>query len=146
MIELGYQLQGDVGYPTATHPRSQPLGALVTNSAERPASFGRTIQAVRRARGVTQRQAAAALGIDFTYLSKLENDRGEPPGEPLVQRMAELYEADSEELLALAGKVPAELRERASEDRQFALLLRRLPTLPADKLKEIYKSAEVEES
>lgn len=95
---------------------------------------------------MTQRQAAAALGIDFTYLSKLENDRGEPPGEPLVQRMAELYDADSEELLALAGKVPAELRERASEDRQFALLLRRLPTLPADKLKEIYKSAEVEET
>jgi transcriptional regulator with XRE-family HTH domain len=43
--------------------------------------FGQRIQRLRRRQGLTQRQVAAQLGIDFTYLSKLENDRGEPPGE-----------------------------------------------------------------
>jgi hypothetical protein len=57
--------------------------------------------------------------------------------------MAALYETDAEELLALAGKLPPELRERAVEDRQFALLLRRLPNLSEEKLKQIYQSAEV---
>jgi transcriptional regulator with XRE-family HTH domain len=108
-------------------------------------TFGREIQRLRRDRvpKLTQRAAAEKLGIDFTYLSKLENDRGEPPGEDTVRKMAVLYEADPERLLALAGKVPVELRLRASEDRQFAQLLRRLPNLSEDKLRQIYKSADV---
>lgn len=106
-------------------------------------SFGKRIQELRRQHGMTQRQVAAELGIDFTYLSKLENDRGEPPGEDLVRRLAELFEVDAEELLAKAGKIPAELRERAQGDLQFATLLRTLPTLSPEQLQRVYKSAGV---
>jgi HTH-type transcriptional regulator, competence development regulator len=106
-------------------------------------SFGREIQRLRRASGLTQRQAAAQLGIDFTYLSKLENDRGEAAGEDTVRRMADLYNADAERLLALAGKVPPELRHKALEDQRFATLLRKLPNLSADKLKKIYRNADI---
>jgi transcriptional regulator with XRE-family HTH domain len=112
---------------------------------EEVASFGRVIQRLRRDKGLTQRQAAEQLGIDFTYLSKLENDRGEPPGEDLVRRMARLYEVDPEHLLAQAGKVPPELRSRALEDQRFATLLRRLPDLPEEKLKKIYRNADIPE-
>jgi HTH-type transcriptional regulator, competence development regulator len=112
---------------------------------EEAASFGRVIRRLRRDKGLTQRQAADELGIDFTYLSKLENDRGEPPGEELVRRMAKLYDADPEYLLALAGKVPPELRSRALEDQRFATLLRRLPDLPEEKLKKIYRNADIPE-
>jgi transcriptional regulator with XRE-family HTH domain len=90
---------------------------------------------------MTQRQVAAELGIDFTYLSKLENDRGEPPGEETVRRLAQLFGVDPEELLAKAGKVPSELRERAQGDVQFATLLRTLPKLSPDELQRVYKSA-----
>lgn len=106
-------------------------------------SFGKRIQELRRQHGLTQRQVAVELGIDFTYLSKLENDRGEPPGEDLVRRLAELFEVDAEELLAKAGKIPAELRERAQGDLQFATLLRTLPTLSPEQLQRVYKSAGV---
>jgi HTH-type transcriptional regulator, competence development regulator len=106
-------------------------------------SFGKRIQELRRERGMTQRQVAGELGIDFTYLSKLENDRGEPPGEDLVRRLAQLFEVEAEELLAKAGKIPAELRERAQGDLQFATLLRTLPSLSPDQLKRVYKSAGV---
>jgi HTH-type transcriptional regulator, competence development regulator len=105
-------------------------------------SFGKRIQELRRAKSLTQRQLAERLGIDFTYLSKLENSRGEPPGEQTVRNLARELGADAEQLLALAGKIPSELRARAAEDPEFALLLRRLPSLPDSVLERIYRDVE----
>lgn len=112
-----------------------------TEAAE---TFGETIQRLRRERDLTQREAAAALEIDFTYLSKLENDRGEPPSERTVRNLAKLLETDPEELLALAGRVPTELRERAQSDITFARLLRRLPDASSNELQDIYRRLKIE--
>ena len=106
-------------------------------------SFGRTIQQLRRELGLTQRFVASQLGIDFTYLSKLENDRGEAPGEETIRGLAQILKADAEELLALAGKIPAELRQRAVHDRDFAMFLRKLPGLSDDALARLYRDAGV---
>lgn len=102
-------------------------------------SFGKTIKRLRRERGMTQREVAAALNIDFTYLSKLENDRGEAPGEATILKLAEVLGQDAEGLLALAGKVPPELRTRAQSDVTFARMLRHLPNATEDELSEIYR-------
>jgi HTH-type transcriptional regulator, competence development regulator len=104
-------------------------------------SFGRRIQALRRAKGLTQRQLASVLDIDFTYLSKLENNRGDPPGDQTIRKLARALDADEEDLLALAGKIPSELRTKAAEDPEFAMLLRRLPSLPEDLLRRMYRDA-----
>jgi len=106
-------------------------------------SFGARIQRLRWAKKLTQRQLADKLGIDYTYLSKLENNRGEPPGEQTVRKLAAELDAEPEDLLALAGKISPALRERAAEDPEFALLLRRLPGLPDNVLKRIYKNAAI---
>jgi HTH-type transcriptional regulator, competence development regulator len=106
-------------------------------------TFGKKIQRLRRESGLTQRTVASQLGIDFTYLSKLENDRGEPPGEETVRRLGQLLRTDVEELLALAGKVPVELRSRAQHDIQFARFLRQLPRMSDKELKDIYRRAKV---
>ncbi len=74
-------------------------------------SFGKTIRDLRKARGVSQRELAERAGIDFTYLSKIENDRMPPPAERTIQSMAEILGADSDELIRLAGKVPSDLAE-----------------------------------
>lgn len=100
-------------------------------------TFGRLIQRLRRERGLTQRQLAASLGLDFTYLSKVENDRGEPPGEETVRKLAEVLETDDEELLALAGKVPAALKARAQKDVEFARFLRRLPAASETEIRDL---------
>jgi transcriptional regulator with XRE-family HTH domain len=113
------------------------------NSAAVELSFGERIQQLRRDRKLTQRMVAEKLHIDFTYLSKLENSRGESPGEETVRGLAKLYGVDVEELLALAGRIPAELRERAQEDPEFATLLRTLPNLSDQQLKRVYQSAGV---
>lgn len=105
------------------------------------ATFGKRIQDLRRDSSLTQRQVADKLGIDFTYLSKLENNRGEPPGEQTIRGLARLLKADEEELLALAGKIPTELREKAAKDVDFATFLRELPSLDEDVLHRFYKTA-----
>jgi len=106
-------------------------------------TFGQRIQRLRREHGLTQRQVAAELGIDFTYLSKLENDRGEPPGEDTVRRLAAVLQTDEEMLLALAGKVPPELRERAQRDVEFARLLRRLPSITDEELRRVSRNLKI---
>jgi transcriptional regulator with XRE-family HTH domain len=106
-------------------------------------TFGKRIQRLRREQRLTQRDVAGRLGIDFTYLSKLENDRGEPPGEETVRKLADVLQIDVEELLALAGRVPPSLRDRAQKDVEFARFLRRLPHVPDDDLRDIYKRLKI---
>jgi transcriptional regulator with XRE-family HTH domain len=50
-----------------------------------------------------------AVGIDHTYLSKIENEKltfGDYPSEELVCKLAEDLDADPNELLLLAEKIP----------------------------------------
>lgn len=50
-------------------------------------------------------------GFDFTYLSKIENERLPPPSAAAIIALAEELGADSDDLLALANKAPADLGE-----------------------------------
>lgn len=42
-------------------------------------TFGKLIRQARKDKGYSQRQLAGLLSVDFTYLSKLENDRADYP-------------------------------------------------------------------
>jgi transcriptional regulator with XRE-family HTH domain len=55
------------------------------------------------------------VGISFAYVSKIENrqlDFGDYPSEALIHRIAEALEADEDELLLLAEKVPDHIWRR----------------------------------
>lgn len=54
-----------------------------------------------------------------------------------------MLETDEEMLLAMAGKVPVGLRDRARDDVEFARFLRRLPSIPDSKMREIYKELDI---
>ena len=59
---------------------------------------------------------AMAAGVDFTYLSKIENDKaGYLPGADTIRTLAGLLDVDPLELLVLADKLPPEL-QGISED------------------------------
>ncbi len=102
-----------------------------------PETFGSRLKRRRRELGLTQRQLAQKVGIDFTYLSKLENDQpGQSPSEDLVLKLARVLDDEAEVLLVLAGKVPVEpLRERASQSHEFAHFLRTLPDRSLDDIR-----------
>lgn len=103
-------------------------------------SFGAYIQRARRARGRTQRDLASTLGIDFTYLSKLENGHGDAPGEDTIRGLSAELGLDAELVLALAGKVPPELRRIAEQDLEFAMFLRRLPAMSPEERQRLYRA------
>ena len=96
-------------------------------------TFGQTIRQLRRAQRLTQRELAQtiqALGLkaDFTYISKIENDRLEVlPSEALIRGLAQILETDAEALLELAGKFNQKaLQEVVAEMPEAGVLLRRL--------------------
>lgn len=69
--------------------------------------FGKLIRQARKDKGFSQRELAEKLGLDFTYLSKLENNRADyPPKEEVIRSLAVHLELDAEELIFLAGRVP----------------------------------------
>ncbi len=106
-------------------------------------TFGERIRELRKAAGLTQREFADQLGIDFTYVSKIENGRTEiPPSEQLITRMAGLLGVDGDELLGLAGQFDhRELQKIASETPEVGALLRRLQArqFSADEIRRILK-------
>ena len=69
--------------------------------------FGEKIRALRRQRGVSQRQMAEALGVSAAYLSALEHGRRGRPSWPMVQKIIGFFNIiwdDAEELQRLAGQ------------------------------------------
>lgn len=93
-------------------------------------TFGQRIKRLRKARRITQTKLAKLVGVDFTYISKIENDRGStPPAELTIRKLAMFLYTDAEELLLLAKKIPQNLQETILDDKLVADFLRVAPKL-----------------
>lgn len=67
--------------------------------------FGARLRALRRERGVSQKQMAEAIGVSAAYLSALEHGRRGVPSWPMVQKIIGFFNViwdDAEELQRLA--------------------------------------------
>jgi len=73
------------------------------------------------------RQVAARVGVEPSYLSKVERGGEAPPSESRIRALAEDLGEDPDVLLALAGKVSSDLQE---------IILRR-PALMAELIREM---------
>src|SRR5262245_17315343 len=106
-------------------------------------TFGETIKELRIQRRMTQREFAESLNVNFTYISKIENDKLEVlPSEDLIRRMAKLLGTDAEDLLDLAGKLDLkQLQQVAMDIPEVGVLLRRIQSgdLTDEQRKEIDK-------
>lgn len=81
-------------------------------------TFGQRIRELRQAKGWTLRQLAPKVGVGYTYISKVENEKldfADYPSEALIHRLADALDADEEELLILADKIPQPIRKRFKE-------------------------------
>jgi transcriptional regulator with XRE-family HTH domain len=87
-------------------------------------NFGSHLRDLRKERRMTQQQLGDAVGIDFTYLSKVENGRVDPPSEDTIRKIARVLKVDADDLVLRAGKVDPALKEAAAAEPQLALLLR----------------------
>ena len=86
--------------------------------------FGRRLRELRKQKKISQRDLATQVAVDFTYLSKIEGGRLAPPSEDVIRRLAQALDADENELINLAGKVPKDLKAVLEESPQAVELLR----------------------
>jgi len=103
-------------------------------TADKPLTFGQKIRELRKAKNLTQREladkvaarlkAADRRGFDFTYLSKIENDKTPPPSIPVIIHLAHVLDGDEHELIGLAGKAPPDLGETLRESEAARMFLR----------------------
>jgi HTH-type transcriptional regulator, competence development regulator len=100
-------------------------------------TFGERLRQLRRDRQMNQRTLAARVGIDFTYLSKLENGRLDPPSAETIVKLAQALGANPDELLLLAHKVPQDLIPVITRSPQWPAFLRSIRDLTDDELQEL---------
>lgn len=80
--------------------------------------FGVRVRTLRESRLLTQFMLAERMGVSVSYISKVENERlhfGDYPSEKFIHKLAVELEADEDELLLLADKVPEVIRKRIRE-------------------------------
>ena len=75
-------------------------------------SYGAYLRRARLAHGLTQKQLADMVGVDFTYVSKVENGRLPAPSEATITQLAKALKANPNAHLAQAKKVPLDVRSR----------------------------------
>jgi HTH-type transcriptional regulator, competence development regulator len=77
------------------------------------------------------RQVALRIGLEPSYLSKIERGEQPPPSEGKIVALAHELEVDEDVLLALAGKVSSDLQDVIRRrPRLFAELIRQMKNLP----------------
>ena len=77
--------------------------------------FGDRIRELRKAKNLGQRALADLIGVSHTYVSKIENEKldfGDYPSEDLIRKIAKALNADEDELLTLAKKIPDDIKQR----------------------------------
>jgi len=101
--------------------------------------FGDLLRATRVARGYSLRKFAGMANMSPTYLSQIEQGKGErPPTAARVCTMAELLGQDPDEWTALAGRVPEDLTDIIKgEPQAMPALLRAAKGLTAEELQKL---------
>lgn len=114
-------------------------------------SFGKTLQRIRRKKEMTQREVAQKIGMDYSYFSRLENDRFDSkPTRETIDKIAEALECTEEErgeLLTAAGRIDEELENAAliaGGQPKIGRLFRAVVKLPPEKIDEIMQKVESE--
>ena len=99
-------------------------------------SFGAYLRARREAlrrpdARFSVRQVAERIGVEPSFLSKVEREETAPPSEEKIVALARVLDEDPDVLLAMAGKVSSDL-QRAIRKRPelFAALIRQLKDAP----------------
>lgn len=100
-------------------------------------TFGERIRQLRLTRKLTQPSLAAKLGVDVTYLSKIENNRVGPPAESVIRGLAELLDEPYESLMLRARRVPTHYAEKITGDPLVADFMRSASKLTREQRKKI---------
>ena len=114
----------EIAVEGAPSQRASDCEAVVTRSET---TLGKALRAARMGRGFGLRELARRVGISATYLSRIETgEERRPPSEEALTALARDLAADPDELLALAGRVPADVLDILLADRTLWATLRQV--------------------
>lgn len=74
-------------------------------------TFGQTLRELRRSKSISQRNLADKVGVDFSYISKIENDRLPPPAADTIVKICEALSVPPDLLLSITGKMPTSTKD-----------------------------------
>ncbi len=87
--------------------------------------LSKKLQLLRKKKGIGIKPLAKQVKVNYTYLSKIENDKANPSKET-IRRIADFFNVDSDELIILADKIPDDIERILRENSKEAIrLLRR---------------------
>ena len=72
--------------------------------------FSRLLKHLRTKNGVSIKKLAAEVGLNYTYISKLENAKVRPSPE-VIDRFSHYFNYSTDELMIAAGKIPKDIEE-----------------------------------
>lgn len=106
--------------------------------------FGSVLRERRVEKGYSLRKFAELIDISPTYLSLVETGKAEyAPAAERVRKMAELLDADPDQWIALAGRMPEDVKDIILRDPEaMPALLRAANNLTPDQLKKLIADAE----
>ena len=94
------------------------------NQSLPPSTFGQYLRLLRNRAELTVRDAALRIGIDPSYLSKLEHDVVSSPSPAVLERMARVYGKPLDEFARTAKRGGDVLSEKLRHDRKVQALFR----------------------
>ena len=71
-------------------------------------TFGTVLKRLRKKQGLSIKKLSSELDINYSYISKIENDHSLPSGD-FIGKLAEIFDYDEEELMIRAGKIPDDI-------------------------------------
>jgi len=83
-------------------------------------TFGSLLRKLRKNKGIGIKKMAPEIDLDYTYLSRIENDKV-MPSEQVIARISKYLRYDEDELLLMADKVPDDIKTILRENPQEAL-------------------------
>ncbi|HYM55955.1 MAG TPA: helix-turn-helix transcriptional regulator [Solirubrobacteraceae bacterium] len=74
------------------------------SQAQRAHAFGERVRSLRRAKKLKQREVAERIPMSPGNLSRIETGDYGPPSDEVIERLADVLDADRLELLRIAGR------------------------------------------
>lgn len=105
--------------------------------------FGQFIRDSREKLNITLRQLARDVEVSPTYLSQIEQGNFAPPSEEKIKLLAKHLKLDGDQLMAMADKIPSDLKPIFTENPQpVADFLRTAKGLTPEDWEKLKKTAE----
>lgn len=101
--------------------------------------FGHSLKTLRSEKKISQRKLAELVGINYTYISKIENGAQEPPSEDTIIKIARVLGEDADEMLIQANKIPSYFQKIITENKEVSSFLRKAATLSPQQWDSIHR-------